>query len=82
MENKIIWIIPTTSLGRKVDCYKRLLKNFCYDHEFRMERTVSGTTQHNGVAGHMNQTLIERAIRIWIDTCMRRYTWKNPEEVV
>ncbi|CAA0826989.1 Unknown protein, partial [Striga hermonthica] len=25
-------------------------KKFCYEHEIRMERTVPGTPQHNGVA--------------------------------
>ena len=36
------------------------LKKLCYENEIRMERTVLGTPQHNGVAARMNRTLIER----------------------
>ncbi|WVZ04917.1 hypothetical protein V8G54_018263 [Vigna mungo] len=32
-------------------------KKFCYEHGIRMERTVPGTPQHNGVAERMNRTL-------------------------
>jgi len=37
------------------------VKKFCYEHMTRMERTVPGTPQHNGVAERMNRTLTERA---------------------
>lgn len=34
-------------------------KKFCFEDESRLERTVPGTPQHNGVAEHMNQKLTE-----------------------
>ena len=40
-------------------------KKFCKDNGIRMERTVRGTPQQNGVAERMNRTLNERA------RCMR-----------
>ena len=36
-------------------------KKFCYDSGIRLERTVPGTPQQNGVAERMNRTLTERA---------------------
>ena len=33
------------------------LKKLCYENEIRMERTMLGTLQHNGVAERMNRTL-------------------------
>ncbi|ONK54837.1 uncharacterized protein A4U43_UnF10820 [Asparagus officinalis] len=35
-------------------------KKFCYEHGIRIERTVPGTPQQNGVAERINQTLTER----------------------
>ncbi|WVZ14797.1 hypothetical protein V8G54_012363 [Vigna mungo] len=37
-------------------------KKFCYEHGIRMERTVPGTPQHNGVAERMNRTLTKAVL--------------------
>ncbi|KAL2236674.1 UNVERIFIED_CONTAM: Retrovirus-related Pol polyprotein from transposon TNT 1-94 [Sesamum indicum] len=41
------------------------IKNYCADHGIRMQKTIPGTPQQNGVAERMNRTLNERA------RCMR-----------
>ena len=50
--------LRTNNGGEYVDT---MFKSFCYEHGIRMERTVSGTPQQNGVAERMNRTLTERA---------------------
>ncbi|CAA0816139.1 cysteine-rich RLK (RECEPTOR-like protein kinase) 8 [Striga hermonthica] len=41
------------------------IKEYCTDHGIRMQKTVPGTPQQNGIAERMNRTLNERA------RCMR-----------
>ena len=36
-------------------------KKFCYKNDIRLEKTLPGTPQQNGVAERMNRTLTERA---------------------
>ena len=43
-------------------------KRFCYEHGIRIERTVPGMPQHNGVVERMNRTLTERARSIRIQS--------------
>lgn len=50
-------------------------KKFCYEHGIRMERTVPGTPQHNGVAERMNRTLTERARSIRIQSGLPKQFW-------
>uniref|UniRef100_A0A803Q806 Integrase catalytic domain-containing protein n=1 Tax=Cannabis sativa TaxID=3483 RepID=A0A803Q806_CANSA len=50
-------------------------KKFCYEHRIRMERTVPGTPQHNGVAERMNRTSTERARSIRIQSGLPKQFW-------
>jgi len=50
-------------------------KKFCYQHEIRMERTVPGTSQHNGVAECMNRTLTERARSLHVHSGLPKNLW-------
>lgn len=50
-------------------------KKFCYEHGIRMERTVPNMLQHNGVAEHMNQTLIERARSVCLQSGLPKQLW-------
>ena len=50
-------------------------KKFCYEHGIRMERTVPGTPQHNGVAERMNRTLTERARSIRTQSGLQKQFW-------
>ena len=50
-------------------------KNFCYEHEIKMERTVLGTPQHNGVAERMNRTLTERDRSTCIQSSLPKQFW-------
>ena len=50
-------------------------KTFCYEHGIKMERTVLGTPQHNGVAERMNRTLTERARSIRIQSGLQKQFW-------
>ncbi|BBH04062.1 Toll-Interleukin-Resistance domain family protein [Prunus dulcis] len=50
-------------------------KKFCYEQGIRMERTVPGTPQHNGVAERMNRTLTERARSIRIQSGLPKQFW-------
>ena len=50
-------------------------KKFCYEHGIRMERTVPGTPQHNGVAERMNRTLTERARSLRVQSGLPKQFW-------
>lgn len=50
-------------------------KKLCYEHKIRMERTVSGTPQHNCLAERMNQTLIERVISLHVQSDLPKQFW-------
>lgn len=50
-------------------------KKFCYEHGIRMERTVPGTPQHNGVAERMNRTLTERARSLRVQSGLPKNFW-------
>ncbi|KAK2366240.1 putative mitochondrial protein [Trifolium repens] len=50
-------------------------KKFCYEHGIRMERTVPGTPQHNGVAERMNRTLTERARSMRVQSGLSKQFW-------
>lgn len=50
-------------------------KKFCYEHGIRMERTVPGTPQHNGIAERMNRTLTERARSLRIQSGLPKQFW-------
>ncbi|WVZ02641.1 hypothetical protein V8G54_023447 [Vigna mungo] len=50
-------------------------KKFCYEHGIRMERTVPGTPQHNGVAERMNRTLTERARSLRLQSGLPKQFW-------
>ncbi|WVZ18367.1 hypothetical protein V8G54_005689 [Vigna mungo] len=50
-------------------------KKFCYEHGIRMERTVPGTPQHNGVAKRMNKTLTERAKSLRLQSGLPKQFW-------
>ena len=38
----------------------RKFKEYCSKHGIRLEKTVPGTPQHNGVVERMNQTIVEK----------------------
>ncbi|WVZ00646.1 hypothetical protein V8G54_026715 [Vigna mungo] len=50
-------------------------KKFCYEHGIRMERTVPGMPQHNGVAERMNRTLIEIARSLCLQSGLPKQLW-------
>nr|KYP40338.1 Retrovirus-related Pol polyprotein from transposon TNT 1-94 [Cajanus cajan] len=50
-------------------------KRFCYEHGIRMERTVPGTPQQNGVAERMNRTLTERARSMRVQSGLPKQFW-------
>ncbi|WVY97343.1 hypothetical protein V8G54_029494 [Vigna mungo] len=50
-------------------------KKFCYEHGIRMERTVPGMPQHNGVAERMNRTLTERARSLHLQSGLPKQFW-------
>ena len=43
-------------------------KKFCYEHGIKIERTMTGTPQHNGIAKWMKRTWTERARSIRIQS--------------
>ena len=50
-------------------------KKFCYENGIRLERTVQGTPQQNGVAERMNRTLTERARSMRIHAGLPKQFW-------
>ena len=44
-------------------------------HGIKMERTIPGTPQHNGIVERMNRTLIERARSIRIQSGLPKQFW-------
>ncbi|WVY93468.1 hypothetical protein V8G54_032556 [Vigna mungo] len=50
-------------------------KKFCHEHGIRMERTVPGTPQHNGVAERMNRSLTERARSMRVQSGLPKQFW-------
>lgn len=50
-------------------------KKFCYVNGIRLERTVQGTPQQNGVAERMNRTLTERARSMRIQAGLPKQFW-------
>ncbi|KAL3830794.1 hypothetical protein ACJIZ3_019596 [Penstemon smallii] len=52
-----------------------IFKKFCYEHGIRMERTVPGTPQQNGVAERMNRTLTERARTMRMQSGLPKMFW-------
>lgn len=50
-------------------------KKFCQEHGIRMERTVPGTPQHNGIAERMNRTLTERARSMRLQSGLPKQFW-------
>ena len=59
-----------TKIGLKVKCLRSYnggeyidggFSEYCAAQEIRMEKTIPGTPQQNGVAEHMNRTFNERA---------------------
>ncbi|CAA0810671.1 Uncharacterized mitochondrial protein AtMg00710, partial [Striga hermonthica] len=56
-------------------------KKFCYEHKIRMERTVPGMPQHNGVAEHMNRMLTERARSLRVHSGLPKQFWAEAVNV-
>jgi hypothetical protein len=50
-------------------------KRFCFENGIRLERTVPGTPQQNGVAERMNRTLTERARSMRIQSGLPKQFW-------
>ncbi|XP_057976161.1 uncharacterized protein LOC131163589 [Malania oleifera] len=50
-------------------------KTFCYEDGIKMEKTVSGTPQHNSVAEWMNRTLTERVRSMRIQSNLPLQFW-------
>jgi hypothetical protein len=50
-------------------------KKFYYENGIRLEKTLPGTPQQNGVAEHMNRTLTERARNMLIQAGLPKQFW-------
>ncbi|WVZ05968.1 hypothetical protein V8G54_019314 [Vigna mungo] len=50
-------------------------KKFYYEHGMRMERTVPGMPQHNGVVERMNRSLTERARSMRVQSGLPKQFW-------
>ncbi|CAN1807780.1 Retrovirus-related Pol polyprotein from transposon TNT 1-94 [Linum perenne] len=50
-------------------------KSFCYNNGIRLERTVQGTPQQNGIAERMNRTLTERARSMRLHAGLPKHFW-------
>ncbi|KAL2250008.1 UNVERIFIED_CONTAM: Retrovirus-related Pol polyprotein from transposon TNT 1-94 [Sesamum indicum] len=53
------------------------IKNYCADHGIRMQKTISGTPQQNGVAKRMNRTLNERARCMRLKSGLPKMFWAD-----
>ncbi|KAL2228761.1 UNVERIFIED_CONTAM: Retrovirus-related Pol polyprotein from transposon TNT 1-94 [Sesamum indicum] len=53
------------------------IKNYCADHGIRMQKTVPGTPQQNGVAERMNRTLNERARCMRLKSGLPKMFWAD-----
>ena len=50
---------------------------YCAAHGIRMEKTILGTPQQNGVAEHMNRTLNERARSMRLHVGLPKIFWAD-----
>lgn len=58
------------------DEYKdTIFKKLCYEYDIRIERTVSGTPQHNGIVKKMHKTLTKRAISLLVQEGLPKQMW-------
>ncbi|KAL2228217.1 UNVERIFIED_CONTAM: Retrovirus-related Pol polyprotein from transposon TNT 1-94 [Sesamum indicum] len=53
------------------------IKNYCADHGIRMQKTIPGTPQQNGVAERMNRTLNERARCMRLKSGLPKMFWAD-----
>ncbi|KAL2248697.1 UNVERIFIED_CONTAM: Retrovirus-related Pol polyprotein from transposon TNT 1-94 [Sesamum indicum] len=53
------------------------IKNYCADHGIRMQKTIPGTPQQNGVAERMNRTLNERARCMQLKSGLPKMFWAD-----
>ena len=76
--------IVETKIGLKVKCLRsnngkeyldRGFSEYCAAHGIRMEKTIPGTPQQNGVVELMNKTLNERARSIRLHAGLPKTFW-------
>ncbi|KAL2226309.1 UNVERIFIED_CONTAM: Retrovirus-related Pol polyprotein from transposon TNT 1-94 [Sesamum indicum] len=53
------------------------IKNYCTDHGIRMQKTIPGTPQQNGIAERMNRTLNERARCMRLKSGLPKMFWAD-----
>ncbi|KAL2235826.1 UNVERIFIED_CONTAM: Retrovirus-related Pol polyprotein from transposon TNT 1-94 [Sesamum indicum] len=53
------------------------IKNYCADHGIRMQKTIPGTPQQNGVAERMNRTLNEHARCMRLKSGLPKMFWAD-----
>ncbi|KAL2248336.1 UNVERIFIED_CONTAM: Retrovirus-related Pol polyprotein from transposon TNT 1-94 [Sesamum indicum] len=53
------------------------IKNYCADHGIRMQKTIPGTPQQNGIAERMNRTLNERARCMRLKSGLPKMFWAD-----
>ncbi|KAL2234657.1 UNVERIFIED_CONTAM: Retrovirus-related Pol polyprotein from transposon TNT 1-94 [Sesamum indicum] len=53
------------------------IKNYCADHGIRMQKTIPGTPQQNGVAERMNRTLNKRARCMRLKSRLPKMFWAD-----
>lgn len=80
-----------TETGLKVKCLRsdnggeyidRGFSEYCVAQGIRMEKTIPGTPQQNGVAERMNRTLNERARSMRLHVGLPKTLWANAVSTV
>ena len=75
-----------TEIGLKVKCLRSNnggeyieggFSEYCATQRIRMEMTIPGTPQQNGVAKHMNRTLNERARSMRLHAGLPKTFWTD-----
>ena len=73
-------------IGLKVKCLRsdnggeyldERFSEYCATHGIRMEKTILGTPQQNGVAEHMNRTFNERARSMRLHAGLPKTFWPD-----
>jgi len=57
-------------------------KKFCYESMIKLERTMPGTPQHNGITKRMNRTLTERVRSMRLHTGLPKQLWTKAVNTV
>ncbi len=79
-------VMVETETGQKLKCLRSDnggeyidggFKKFCVANGIRMEKTIPGTPQQNGVAEHMNRTLNERARSMRLHVGLPKMFWDD-----